>query len=395
MMFSMAIGSFAMWLSIIIFCVIVFAFLIFMKNRMYQIYLASAGGAFFVFFSITVVMFSFGMSDREILNGYVEEARYYEQWTEYYYVTVCDSRDEKGDCTSEHLEKRTTYHPPYWEIGISVGATLSITQTQFKKYESEFGSVFQDILRFNQDSYGDGNAYFSKVPFGKIPASVYHMYDNYVLASQETILKNRLQDYSHFNSLILPYPSIQSTEYGSIKFIRTVNAGTNISSENLEKIQKLLDDELTTLGANSQINIITYFVNTKDQSFIHALDTAWMKGKKNDLIVVVGYVDNKIIWSNLITWTDNELFKVKLRDRIIQKGSLEKESDIVDFVNIIVSQIRMGGEDGYKRKPMADYEYLTNDISLSFEQNLVMVILSVVFSLIFIGVYLYNEYKNN
>jgi len=390
-MFSMAIGSFAMWFSIIISCIVIFAFLIFKKEHNIWLYIVNGLLSFIIFLSISMIMFSFGTKDTEILNGCVTTAKYYEKWTEYYYVTVCNSRDDKGNCTSYRTEKRTSYHPPYWEIDISTGHTKSISQSQFKNYTAKFGSKFVDIPRFNQDSVGDGNAYFSDVPYGEIPASVYNSYTNYVLASQETILKNRINEYPQFKGLITNYPTIVSTEYGTIKFPRIIDVGTTLSTQSLNILQKYLDDELTSLGASKQINIIIYLVNTPDQSFIHALEGHWIKGKKNDLIVVVGVQQKKISWVNLICWTDHELFKVKLKDRIMEIGSLETEENLLLLGTVVMNQIRKGGEEGFQRKPMKDYEYLQNDISLSFVQSFWMIFISIFLSGCFIVVYLYNE----
>jgi hypothetical protein len=91
----------------------------------------------------------------------------------------------------------------------------------------------------------------------------------------------------------------------------------------------------------------------------HALERAWAGGKKNDVIVLIGSTNFPTIdWVDTITLgrnSGNELMTVEMRDNLMDIGTLE------DHRTIIGSMVRTI-EDKFDRKPMADYEYLKDEI---------------------------------
>jgi len=116
---------------------------------------------------------------------------------------------------------------------------------------------------------------------------------------------------------------------------------------------------LKKLGPASQANVIVILVNTADQTYRHALETAWLGGKKNDVIVLAGVTNYpQIDWVDTITLghnADNGLMTVTIRDELTDLGSIASGQAFFDVIATYVAQ-------HFDRKPMADFEYLKDDI---------------------------------
>jgi hypothetical protein len=120
-----------------------------------------------------------------------------------------------------------------------------------------------------------------------------------------------------------------------------------------------LAGKLRKLGPSSQANVIIIIVNTADQTYRHALETAWLGGKKNDVIVLAGVTNYPTIdWVDTITLgqnAGNSLMTVKIRDELTQLGTIENGQSVIDVVATNIAN-------HFDRKPMADFEYLKDDI---------------------------------
>jgi hypothetical protein len=133
---------------------------------------------------------------------------------------------------------------------------------------------------------------------------------------------------------------------------------------------KKLQNVLGTLGPKYQVNVII-IVTTLPESFDHALNVKWLGGKKNDAVVVFHLDNEKIINSVFVmSWTDRSIFKVELRDSLLEL----KTFDFDKSLTIIESQIRKN----WQRKPMKDFEYLRSEIELNPWIILMCLIVSVI-----------------
>lgn len=180
------------------------------------------------------------------------------------------------------------------------------------------------------------------------PVAKEHNFTNYVKAVPESLFHQH--DVNKFVNLIPPYPSSVHDYY---KLRRTITMGVNVPD--LLKWDEDLAQALKALGPSKQANIIVLFVNTNDQSYIHALEGKWIGGKKNDIIVVVGTTQYpKIDWVAVSSWTDAQLFKVQLRDDLYAHGIIDRTA----FVKTIYAHTAKS----FKRKSMKDFKYLEQRI---------------------------------
>lgn len=109
------------------------------------------------------------------------------------------------------------------------------------------------------------------------------------------------------------------------------------------------------LGHAKQVNIFLVLTNVGKPEYADALSAAWLGGKKNDLIVVVGLPrGSEIAWVRVISWTKVTAVKEGIERRILRLGMFAGST----VAEIIESEVR----DRFVRRPMADFAYLTASI---------------------------------
>ena len=326
--------------------------------------------SFVVISALYVLFFSTAgnLSDTEIWNGYAYRAEYYEAWKEkvIYTVQVASGTDSKGN-TTYRTETRTRidHHSPSWKVKTTIG-DLAVDNRTYRNYVTKFGQEQkEDLFHFNQVSLGDGNMFFTAHQGIKddklVPASVEKHYINYLKASDS--IKKISGSLSSYQKWLLPYPRIYNSQLGPIEINRVLDAKVNAPLDWKTAVDKELDVALTTLGAERQVNVLVYLANTSDQGFAYALEEAWVKGKKNDVIVVIGATKfPKADFVYIMAWTEIEEFNIELRNNILGLTDL---SDPQKLVKTITDQIRQPATaGGFVRRPMANLEYLIAGIKL-------------------------------
>jgi phosphotransferase system HPr-like phosphotransfer protein len=325
-------------------------------------------GLYGLFFSTSA-----DLTDTEIWNGGVAQAEYYEEWTELvtYTEQVATGTDSKGNTTYTTVVKtRRDYHSPEWKIVTTLGS-MGIGKEIYKNYVEHFGNQKKkDLFRMNQVSSGNGNMHY--IVATQLPASQNRQYVNYLRASES--IRKVSGFISTYKNFLMPYPSVYSGKFGPIEINRVIDAKANLPKEWKEKVDKRLDIALISLGANKQANILVYAVGTSDQAFINALEESWVKGKKNDIIVVLGITNfPSVDFVYIMAWTKVEEFKIELRNKLL---SLDNLSDPDQVSSAIISQVQKPpNEGGFKRMPMADLEYLIADIKLPMWCQILIVLI--------------------
>lgn len=344
---------------------------------------------FFLFFSTSAKL-----SDTEILNGYVTGAEYYEAWTERVETKECKGYDDKGRCKGYRTKISYVHHPPEWGQLTTVG-DISIDGGLYQKFVRYFGNEKKEnIYRPNQSSFGDGDKFYVTFDSSRheiIPASRQNWYVNYLRASDS--IEKKQGGVQIYKDLLRPYPTVYYGNYGEIELDRVVEAGVNLPVNWKNDVDKTLDKALTSLGRQKQVNILVYAVNTADQGFVHALEESWVKGKKNDVIVILGVSEfPKVSFAYVMAWTKIEEFRLNLRNRILGIGDI---SDGKAFANIVIEEIsKPPVEGGFERRPMADLEYLIADIRLPWWCQLIIVLVGGGISWIVSVLMIDNQTKN-
>ncbi|MBT4633765.1 hypothetical protein HOB94_07725 [bacterium] len=307
------------------------------------------------------------LADTELWNGKVTQAEFLEEWNEEVTWEECDT---EGKNCQEY--SRIDHHPAKWYIHTNNVENKSISKSVYANYVEYYGAErHENLYHSGQVSIGDGDRYYVNYP-GRIKpiwTAIEHQFVNIFAASQS--IKLRKGSAEKFQKYLRPYPIIHGGKFGPIEVDRVVLGGATLPEEWIRSVDRGLDEALTVLGKKKQVNVLTYMVNTSDQSFLHALEEHWVYGKKNDVIVIIGTSSfPKIDWVAVIAWTDVELFKTNLRKEVMDLKDLSDSSKLVET---IVKRVALPPEmGGFLRKPMEEYQYLISDISLSWWANLLI-----------------------
>jgi hypothetical protein len=311
--------------------------------------------------------------DKEIRNGYVQGAEYWEAWTE---RTSCNHKDKKGRQLHSH---HTEYHSPQWILKTVNIDDLRVSSSVYNNYVNRWSNnTYKHIFRPSQISFGDGNMYYTTYNHDVskyVPASEEYSFVNYLQASHET-LKRRFSSVDLFAEYKKPYPRVYAAGLGPIEVDRIVLAGAPLPPDYAIKLDRELDVALATLGAKKQVNVLLYFTGGSDVGAGLALEEHWIKGKKNDVIVFVGAKNfPKVDWVHVSAWTENEEFKINLRNKIL--GLKKEEFSNPNIVaRTILDQIDLPSPTGFQRMPMEKLEYLIGDIRLPLWSQILIVVLA-------------------
>lgn len=201
------------------------------------------------------------------------------------------------------------------------------------------------------------------------PVAKTRYFTNYVKAAPESLFHAHADLVGKFDSMIPAYPS---SVYDYYRLDRAISVGVPVPD--LADWNQDLSLLMRKLGPQRQANVIVIFVNTADQSYLHALEGKWVGGKKNDIIVLIGTTSYpKIDWVAISSWTDKALFKVHLRDDINALQTIDRLA--------VMKAIETNTMATFERKQMKDFEYLKYSIEPPFWVLTLAIILGIIASL--------------
>jgi hypothetical protein len=201
------------------------------------------------------------------------------------------------------------------------------------------------------------------------PVALPKSFDNYVKAAQLSVFHEQRAVEKQFVSMIPQYPNgVYDYHYVN----RVLPMGVNIPDIVLWNNELAL--MLRSIGPSKQANVVIVFVNSTDATYADALNRAWLGGKKNDVIVVVGTTKYPAIdWVRVLSWTDEQIFKVQLRDELLNEKTVDRNK----FLGIIAKNVVTT----FKRKHMKDFEYLKDEIDPDPEIVILVALLATLGSL--------------
>lgn len=176
------------------------------------------------------------------------------------------------------------------------------------------------------------------------PTAIEHSYTNYIKGNPDTLLRRNGQA-ERFKGKIPTYPSV----YDDYRVHHFLAIGVNVPDAELNNAR--LSEINAVLGHPKQVNITIIIVNESDASYVEGLREAWIGGKKNDLVVVIGTpAFPKIAWVSVMSWTKNEDVKISIRNRLVTLPAF----DGTQVMNIIGEEVRTN----FVRRQMREFEYL-------------------------------------
>lgn len=195
------------------------------------------------------------------------------------------------------------------------------------------------------------------------PAAVEHRYTNYVQAVPESLFTPASADLKlKFKPLLSKYPDSTYDFYKIDRFI-TPGYQVNDAADWNQDISLALRER----GPKKQVNAIIVVAKTNDPNYEYALRDAWEGANKNDVVLLIGSAEYpKIDFVRVLSWTKNEVFKVELRDSVMEKGTIDRS-----IVPMMMAQI----DKNFERRHMKEFEYLDGEIDPPMWLNLTLMAL--------------------
>lgn len=225
-------------------------------------------------------------------------------------------------------------------------------------YEHSHDDVWKAVTTNDEVAYENGcNRPGSSAParWKRIkvdePTAIEHRYTNYIKGNPDSVIRRQgLKE--EYGDLLPGYPEV----YDHYRVRRVLGVGVTIPGA--AKLDDRLDAINGDLGARKQVNVILLVVRTEDRGYLHALEEHWLGGKKNDAVVIVGtprFPD--IAWAGVMSWSDSEEMKIRIRDGIERLGTFDGDK-VLDIVEREIAS-------GFVRKQMSDFAYLKATITPS------------------------------
>lgn len=268
--------------------------------------------------------------DTEVWNGQVQSKSRNEVSCSHSYRCMCYyTTDSKGN-SEEHCS--TCYEHSYdvdWDVDTDLG------RWHIQRLDSQ---GLDEPPRWTSVQVGD-------------PVSEARTFTNYIKGADFSLFYSDPESASaKWKALIPTYPD-EAYDYWHID--RVLQVG--FKSTDLDNWNAFVQNTLKDIGPQKQVNAVVVMVNSSDTSFAEALNRAWLGGKKNDVIVILGTPHYPAVeWVRVLSWTPNSIFKVELREKLESLG----RADPVMVTGIMRAEILSQ----FHRRHMKDFEYLTREI---------------------------------
>jgi hypothetical protein len=297
------------------------------------------------------LIYSANIGDTEILNGTVIKKQRKQVSCSHSYSCNCyESCSGSGSSTSCTQICSTCYEHSYdvdWKVLTDLGVSVNIDRIDRQG--------LREPPRFTSVVIGE-------------PFSQSHSFNNYIKGAPDTLFR--------YQGLVEKYkdkiPLQKLNIYDYYKLDRLNVVGGEI--QNTKEWNTQLSEMNRDLGKKKQVNIGTVIVFNEPHEYFYALEQSWLGGKKNDAIPVVGVdKDLNIQWVDVIGWVTDPIFKIRLRDDIMDIKVLDK--------NKILKALANNVDNYYHRKSMKDFEYLKSSITPSTTQFVIALIIGILCSI--------------
>lgn len=295
-------------------------------------------------------------SDTEIWNGQVvSKDRAHGHYIRTYSCNCREVCSGFGDDRSCSTECDTCYEDRYT---VTWSAVTTVGNVTFDHKDSTSRSVYRspDPLSYTRCILNE-------------PASREHSYTNYVKAVPESLFNNDRALAEAFKDNIPQYPRV----YDFYRLNRIIEVGAQLPEKVRSALSDGISNELRMLGPAKEVNVLVIVTSIADPSYRHAVENAWIGGKKNDVVIFLGIrADGAIVWTDVMTWalnSGNELFHVKMRDGLKAIGAVDPEKMAPFIAETIAAH--------YKRPHMKDYAYLKDAIEPPLWVIIIAILLSI------------------
>lgn len=263
----------------------------------------------FIMAGIFHLIAAFGQtSDLETWSGHIIKATHHPRWVEEYqqmHTRIVGS----GNNTSTEVYFTTEYrtHGEYWDADTNINSNFRISQDFYNTIADGFGNKGQEVGYKPGFHGGDRNIY-PTINFNsheKYPVTKLVSFENKVRATPTTFSYAKVP--KHID--VYPYPA-NANPLASNRLLGTA-----------QEVDLLMFDRLNArIGPWKQANLILVGFGDRDSSAAHWQESAWVGGKKNDVVLCWGGPNGKPSWTRAFGWTDSKTLLRNLETIALANG---------------------------------------------------------------------------
>lgn len=284
--------------------------------------------------------------DMEIWNGWVTQARYYEDWNEYIHktCTMCVAHDKNGACSSTITYdcSYVDYHPEHWQITESNGYEFEVTKATYDYLVRLFlplgaHPIFVELNRNYHTN--DGDMYQADWPGTDAtvePVNLSFNYENRVQASRSVFNYEHISEEEAQKAGLFSYPDVTLFNYPAV---------LGDCGEHTKEANDLLRFHNSKLGRDKKLRMWLLCTPSTDPTFGQLQESFWVGGNKNEVVLVLGEG-----WTHVFSWTDSKEALIEIRD---YAASVREPLSIVSFM-----AARLAKEKELRRD-FQEFSYLT------------------------------------
>jgi len=260
------------------------------------------------------------LQDTEHLNGRISTKNHGTQSCCHCHEECDTCSDGKGGTTSCNCHEVCQHSIDYWwSISLTTGHDISIKDCSGSSATPEAWTVAQ---------VGE-------------PASVEHLYTNYLLAD-----KNSLWLQVGDPELMAKVPRFPQV-HDFYRVARVVQVGGALIPDEWDT---LLQEVNADLGASRQVDVTLVVTSEPGIEFADAVEAKWLYGPKNAVIIVAGVRGTAFSWVRVISISNVEQLKVDLREALVGKSVLDAKTGVATIRGLVDRE--------FTRTPMAEWKYL-------------------------------------
>lgn len=290
--------------------------------------------------------------DTETWSGKVLQVEYHPKWVETYQQartrSVASGRDSKGRTTYRtEIYYTTEYaaHDEHWEAKLDFGSTTfsrNIEESDFNIIKKDFGPTVdftgrQSTKHGGTRFSGDNSFYATRNKTGVLwPVTTSKFFENRIKAAPSVF------------SFAPPPVGVKTFQYPVNRqdFVSDRVIGQAKSYVNLRK----WDEMNSRLGPKKLVNVIIIGFGNTDSMMAQYQESAWIGGKKNDLVLTFGSNNHKPTWTKVFGWTESETCKRNLETILLK--NLGTTNDIIGMVEREITA-------NYKIKDWSKFDYIS------------------------------------
>lgn len=285
-------------------------------------------------------------SDVEYLGGWATSCTHEEAYNKYIHRTCTrtvssgkKTRTETYDCSY------VSYHPEKFWLENSNKDIFYISQADYSLAVGRFGNEKKTGHHIGHTISGDiFSTFFPGNDSQLLKTTNTHNYTNRVQASHNVMNFPDINKKEAIELGLFEYPPCDLLDTPPI-----LGHGATLREH------RVMDILNSRLGAAKQIHIWVLLFSDKSSSVVQDQINYWKNGNKNELICCVGLKNGIVQWSNVFTWSESDLLRIRIRDKLAEQ--IGSNLNLISFAEWVKPQILSD----WKRKEFKDFNYLTVD----------------------------------